>query len=162
MATTPKTTAGSAAAPAKRVVPVKPSAKLAATPAGRKNAARAAKRKRPDGASGKAGAAAAEVAKPSKAAKASGSSDKAGKASKGGKAAKAPKAKLVRDSFRFPEAEYAVLDTLKERAVKAGKAVKKSELLRAGLKALAALPDLAFRTALDALPARKPRRQAKD
>lgn len=147
MATTPKTTAGSAAAPARRAVPVKPSAKLAATPAGRKNAAKAAKRKGPK-TSGKAGPAA-----PAKA-------SRTGK--KPAKPAKAPKAKLVRDSFRFPEAEYAVLGTLKERAVKAGKAVKKSELLRAGLKALAALPDLAFRTALDALPARKPRRAPKD
>lgn len=149
MATTRKTASGTAAAPAKPAVPVKPSAKLAATPAGRKNAAKAAKRKTTKAADGKGKSkAGATTAKP-------------GKASKEAKAGKPAKA-MVRDSFRFPKAEYAVLDTLKERAVNAGKAVKKSELLRAGLKALAALPDLAFRTALDALPARKPHRTPKN
>ncbi|HEY1229454.1 MAG TPA: hypothetical protein VGF26_19280 [Ramlibacter sp.] len=86
---------------------------------------------------------------------------KAAKPAKSAKAGKAAKTKVVRDSFNFPKAEYAVLDTLKERAVRAGTAVKKSELLRAGIKALAALPDLAFRAALDVLPARKPARKGK-
>lgn len=157
MATTRKPAVSSTAAPAKPVVAVKPSAKLAATPAGRKNAAKAAKAKPPKAKAGKgkpaATAGTARAAKPAKA---------AGKSAANGKAAKAAKPKLVRDSFSFPKAEYAVLATLKDRAVKAGKAVKKSELLRAGLKALAALPDLAFHTALDALPARKPARPSKN
>lgn len=163
MVTTRKPAVSNTAAPAKPVVAVKPSAKLAATPAGRKNAAKAAKSKTPKAKAGKAKPAAragtARAAKPAKPAKAAGKSPANGKASK---PAKAAKPKLVRDSFSFPKAEYAVLATLKDRAVKAGKAVKKSELLRAGLKALAALPDLAFHTALDALPARKPARPPKN
>ena len=127
---------------------MKPSVKLAATPAGRKNAAKAAKP--------------AKASKPGKARPAAKAGNgKAAKPAKSAKAGKAAKTKVVRDSFNFPKAEYAVLDTLKERAVRAGKAVKKSELLRAGIKALAALPDLAFRAALDVLPARKPARKGK-
>lgn len=162
MATTRKSAASNTASPAKPVVAVKPSAKLAATPAGRKNAANATKSKTPKAKAGKdkpatTDAAKAKAAKPAKAPK----SDKSDKASKA-KGTKAAKPKLVRDRFSFPKAEYAVLDALKDRAVKAGKAVKKSELLRAGLKALASLPDLAFRTALDALPARKRGGKAKN
>lgn len=54
------------------------------------------------------------------------------------------KPKLVRDSFTFPETDYALLAELKQRALKAGHEIKKSELLRAGLAALAAMaePDL--------------------
>lgn len=51
------------------------------------------------------------------------------------------KAKLIRDSFTFPENDYALLATLKSRALGAGHEIKKSELLRAGLSALAALSD---------------------
>ncbi len=46
------------------------------------------------------------------------------------------KGKIVRDSFTIPENEYIVLAALKKRCLAAGVAVKKSELLRAGLKAL--------------------------
>lgn len=44
--------------------------------------------------------------------------------------------KIVRDSFTMPENEYDMLATLKKKCLAAGVAVKKSELLRAGLKAL--------------------------
>ena len=157
MVTTRKPAVSSTAAPAKPIVPVKPSAKLAATPTGRKNAAKAAKP--PKLTSGK-GKPAAKAGK-GMSAKRANASDNGARTGKNTKTGKAPKARLVRDSFRFPEAEYAVLDALKDRAVKAGKAVKKSELLRAGLKALAALPDLAFHAALDVLPPRKPARKGK-
>src|SRR5665647_2166630 len=60
------------------------------------------------------------------------------------KPAKVKKPKLVRDSFTIPKTEYAVLDDLKQRAGKLASAVKKSELLRAGIKALAAMSDGAF------------------
>jgi hypothetical protein len=58
------------------------------------------------------------------------------------KPSKAPKVqrKPVRDSFTMPEADFALIATLKARALSAKVAVKKSELLRAGLHALAALP----------------------
>lgn len=50
------------------------------------------------------------------------------------------KNKVVRDSFTMPEADYAKLAALKARCVSAGVAVKKSELLRAGLQVLETLP----------------------
>ena len=67
-------------------------------------------------------------------------------------AAKPPKRKLVRDSFTIPKDEYLVLDALKVRAGKLGRLAKKSELLRAGLKALAAMPDNSLLEALAAVP----------
>lgn len=74
---------------------------------------------------------------------------------KTGKAAKVKKPKLVRDSFTIPKAEYAVLDELKQRAGKLARPVKKSELLRAGIKALSVMSDVAFLAALAAVPAIK-------
>ena len=68
---------------------------------------------------------------------------------------KAKKPKLVRDSFTIPKDEYAVIETLKQRASALAQPVKKSELLRAGLKLLATLSDSALRTALQAVPSIK-------
>lgn len=68
------------------------------------------------------------------------------------KAVKLKKPKLVRDSFTIPKAEYVVLEELKQRATKLTRPAKKSELLRAGIKALAALSDAAFLTALEQVP----------
>jgi len=74
---------------------------------------------------------------------------------------KAKKPKLVRDSFTIPKAEYLALDALKQRAAKAGTGVKKSELLRAGIKTLAAMDDKQFAAAIGAVPAIKTGRPAK-
>lgn len=71
------------------------------------------------------------------------------------KEAKPKKPKLVRDSFTIPKAEYLVLDALKQRANKLAQPAKKSELLRAGIKALAAMDDAALATALGNVPAIK-------
>lgn len=71
------------------------------------------------------------------------------------KPAKEKKPKLVRDSFTIPKAEYAVLDELKQRAAKLARPAKKSELLRAGIKALAAMDKAAFAAALGDVPAIK-------
>ena len=68
------------------------------------------------------------------------------------KAVKVKKPKLVRDSFTIPKDEYVVIDGLKIRAGKLGQAVKKSELLRAGVKALAAMSDIQFKAALSNVP----------
>jgi len=68
------------------------------------------------------------------------------------KPSKVKKAKLVRDSFTIPKDEYVVIDLLKVRAGKLGQSVKKSELLRAGIKALAALSDIQFKAALSNVP----------
>ncbi|HEU0220500.1 MAG TPA: hypothetical protein VFQ98_06865 [Gallionella sp.] len=55
-------------------------------------------------------------------------------------AAKKPKKehkeKVVRDSFTMPQSEYRKIADIKETCLKAGLPVKKSEVLRAGLKAL--------------------------
>lgn len=55
---------------------------------------------------------------------------------------KAPK--LIRDSFTIPESDYALFATLKQRALTAGVEVKKSEILRAAVVALAKLDDIEF------------------
>lgn len=77
------------------------------------------------------------------------------------KEAKPKKPKLVRDSFTIPKTEYAVLDDLKQRAIKLAHPVKKSELLRAGIKALTAMSDAALLAALKAVPAIKTGRPKK-
>ncbi|MEY4882965.1 MAG: hypothetical protein RIS34_819 [Pseudomonadota bacterium] len=74
---------------------------------------------------------------------------------------KVKKPKLVRDSFTIPKPEYAVLEELKQRTIRLGNSAKKSELLRAGIKALAAMSDGAFADALKAVPAIKTGRPAK-
>jgi hypothetical protein len=71
------------------------------------------------------------------------------------------KVKLVRDSFTIPKPEYLVLDALKARALELGQAVKKSELLRAGIKALAAMNDTQFLSSIKAVPALKSGRPSK-
>ena len=78
------------------------------------------------------------------------------------KAKKPRKPKLVRDSFTIPKDEFTVLQDLKQRAGKSGTAAKKSEILRAGIKALAAMNDAAFAMALQAVPAIKTGRPAKE
>lgn len=77
-------------------------------------------------------------------------------------APKRKKPKLVRDGFTMPEADYALLGALKKRALHAGHEVKKSELVRAGLRALAAMPDAAYIGALEGVERIKPGRPAKD
>ena len=78
------------------------------------------------------------------------------------KEAKAKKPKLVRDSFTIPKDEYLVIENLKQRALGLSHPVKKSELLRAGLKLLASLSDAALRTALQAVPSIKTGRPTKE
>jgi hypothetical protein len=75
---------------------------------------------------------------------------------------KPKKPKLVRDSFTIPKLEYLKLEELKHRSVKLGTSVKKSELIRAGILALAAMSDSNFLKATKAVPAIKTGRPAKD
>jgi hypothetical protein len=74
---------------------------------------------------------------------------------------KAKKAKLVRDSFTIPKAEFAVIDQLKTRCIALGQPIKKSELLRAGIKLLAALSDGDLQAAVSQVPALKTGRPSK-
>ncbi len=83
------------------------------------------------------------------------------KASKAEKPAKVHR-KPVRDSFTMPEADFSLIATLKARAISAKRETKKSELLRAGLHALAALPTPALVTALNQLDPVKVGRPRKD
>lgn len=164
-ATAPKTVAASTAKPAKKVaakpaakpvvqavakaaakVTVKPVAKAAAPVA--KPVAKAAAKPASKPAKPVAKAVTKAVAKP--AAKVAAP-----------KVEKAKKPKMVRDSFTFPKNEYDVLDVLKLRAAKLGTPIKKTELIRAGVKAIAALGDAAFKAALAAVPSLKTGRPAK-
>lgn len=77
------------------------------------------------------------------------------------KPAKVKKPKLVRDSFTIPKDEYTVLDELKQRCVALAHPAKKSELLRAGIKALAAMSDKTLLAALQAVPSIKTGRPKK-
>ncbi len=89
---------------------------------------------------------------PIKAAPVKAAPTKPAKPTKAAKPVKAKKPKLVRDSFTIPKDEYVVIESLKTRAGKLGQAVKKSELLRAGVKALAAMSDIQFKAALNNVP----------
>jgi hypothetical protein len=77
------------------------------------------------------------------------------KAEPAAKADKPKKLKLVRDNYTIPQPEYAVLEELKLRATQLGRPAKKSEVLRAGLKALAGMQDAAFLASVAAVPAKK-------
>ncbi|MBT9523923.1 MAG: hypothetical protein IV105_01595 [Rhizobacter sp.] len=69
--------------------------------------------------------------------------------------------KLVRDSFTMPRQDFDLIPALKKRALAFQRPTKKSELLRAGLQALAALDDKRLKAALDALVAIKAGRPKK-
>jgi hypothetical protein len=61
------------------------------------------------------------------------------------------KVKVVRDSFTMPQADYDLIAAIKEKALKSGLQVKKSELLRASLHVLAKLPVAQLKRALSGL-----------
>ena len=65
------------------------------------------------------------------------------------------KQKLIRDSFTIPKKENLVLDELKHRALRAGRAAKKSEILRAGITVLNAMSDSVLLAALSVVPSLK-------
>ncbi len=73
-----------------------------------------------------------------------------------------PKVKVVRDSFTMPQADYDILATLKQKALKAELHVKKSELLRAGLHALSKLNVAQLKRAMASLEKIKTGRPKKD
>ena len=95
------------------------------------------------------------------AAKAATQASKASAVASVAKPAKVKKPKMVRDNLTMPKAEYEVLDALKQRATKLQTHVKKTELVRAGIKVLATLGDSAFLAALAAVPSLKTGRPKK-
>jgi hypothetical protein len=149
--------------PARKSLPSTPPAPAAAAPAelkpspkaAPKTAAKASPQKSPKAAPKAAPMAASKAApKPvGKPATKAAPPAKPPKAAKEPKAAKPPKVrqKPVRDSFTMPEADFSLVATLKARALAAKRETKKSELLRAGLHALAAMDSAALLAALQAL-----------
>lgn len=111
--------------------------------------ASAAKTKRSKSRANDAVSAATEVAAPAPKA--------AGKA----KVKRAKKDKVVRDSFTMPKADYERIALLKRKCLEAGVAVKKSELLRAGLQLLDSASSKRLVAAISALEAVKTGRPAK-
>lgn len=75
------------------------------------------------------------------------------------KTKKTPKIKLVRDSFTIPQDEYQEIAKIKDAFLKTGLPVKKSEVVRAGLKALSALSIAQMKRLLTGLNKVKPARQ---
>jgi hypothetical protein len=72
------------------------------------------------------------------------------------------KVKVVRDSFTMPQADYELIAVLKEKALKAGLHVKKSELLRASLQTFSKLTAAQVKRAISALEKIKTGRPKKD
>ncbi|APW38073.1 hypothetical protein RD110_13440 [Rhodoferax koreense] len=144
-ASTPKKNKAAAAPAKKTVVKAKPVKKTPAKPLKAAKPVKAAAKPKPAEKSAKP----APLKKPA-----------AAKAEKHDKQDKPRKPKLVRDSFTIPKAEYLVLEALKQRAMQLAHPAKKSELLRAGIKALAAMADADLRNALQAVPAIKTGRPA--
>ena len=65
------------------------------------------------------------------------------------KKSKIAKAKVIRDSFSFPEQDYLKISDLKKTCLAAGIHVKKSEILRAGLHMLTKLNLAELKKAVD-------------
>jgi hypothetical protein len=78
------------------------------------------------------------------------------------KVSKEKKVKVVRDSFTLPKTELLQITEMKKRAMALGVEVKKSELIRAGLQALAGMADVSFKKAMAKVPTIKTGRPAKD
>jgi hypothetical protein len=68
------------------------------------------------------------------------------------------KVPVVRDTFSFPEFDYALLSQLQQRCLDGGHNASKSELVRAGLKALAQMKDAHLLKAARAVEKLKPGR----
>jgi hypothetical protein len=149
VAAMPAATAAPATTKAPKNAPVKTTSRAmdpAKAPAAAKAAAPA------PAAKAAAPAPAAKAAAPAPAAKAAAPAP-AAKAAKPAKVTKPAKLrqKPVRDSFTMPEADFSLVATLKARALAGQRETKKSELLRAGLHALAAMDSPTLLAALKAL-----------
>ncbi len=67
------------------------------------------------------------------------------------KSKKEPRVEVVRDSFTMPQDEYRKIAEIKKTCLEQGLHVKKSEVLRAGLQALAKLGTTRLKAALGGL-----------
>ena len=75
---------------------------------------------------------------------------------------KVKKSNVVRKDVKLPMLEHLMLDTLKLRSSKLGGPVKKNVLVRAGIKALAAMSDTRFLAVLNTVSSNKDTRTSKD
>jgi hypothetical protein len=64
---------------------------------------------------------------------------------------KKPKAKVIRKNFAMPKDEYQKISEIKKTCLKTGLAVKKNEVLRAGLKALCGMTNEQLKQAMSGL-----------
>lgn len=62
----------------------------------------------------------------------------------------------IRDSFSFPPADHALLAEIRKRCIAVGTVVSKSQIVRAGLHALAALPNSDLASTIARHEPRKP------
>ena len=74
---------------------------------------------------------------------------------------KPPEVKKVRDTFSMPQAEHQKIAEIKEKCLEAGLQVKKSHVLRAGLKALLGMNEAQLKHAIAQLKKTKPVRSKK-
>ena len=72
-----------------------------------------------------------------------------------------PREKLIREKFTLPEGEHQVIALLKERAARISHPARKSEIVRAGLKALQSMSDRSLARLLGTIPKLKPAKSAK-
>ena len=86
---------------------------------------------------------------------------KAAKPAKPAKPVKPRKIKLVRHSFSMPETEYAQIALLKKRIADFGGKARRSELVRAGIAALAAMDNVELTALMARVERIKPGRPAK-
>ena len=83
------------------------------------------------------------------------------KAAKPAKPVKPKKIKLVRHSFSMPETEYAQIALLKKRIADFGGKARRSELVRGGIAALAAMDNVELTALMARIERIKPGRPAK-
>jgi hypothetical protein len=156
----PATAADSATPAAPAAAPKKaPAARKAAAP---KAAPKAAPAKRAAAKPAATKASAPVKASPAKKAPVAKKAPAAKKATPVVEKATKAKVKLVRDGFTMPANDFALIDTLKERALGFRRPTKKSELLRAGLQVLAGLSATQLQAALARLEPLKTGRPKKD
>ncbi|MDI1246984.1 MAG: hypothetical protein PSV24_16455 [Rhodoferax sp.] len=81
---------------------------------------------------------------------------------KSDKQLKSKKSKKVHEDFSLPMLEYLMLETLKLRSSKLGRPAKKNVIVRAGIKALAAMSDASFLAVLKTVPSNKATSDSKE
>jgi hypothetical protein len=60
-----------------------------------------------------------------------------------------PAVRVIRDSFTMPQPDYELIPVLQQQAMRVGKGVNKSEIIRAGLHALSIMSEGEFLAAIE-------------